>query len=163
MVKMKILRNNKGITIIEMMTIVVIIGILSAIAYPQFDASINRLRFRGGAKDIVSKLRLARSKSIAEKRPCGISFNASTGSMITFIDSLNLEDNVYDFGDPIVKVDSFPTGFNITSSFNIVYRPNGSASQTRTFTFTSQHNEITLTGEINILAATGRTKITSLP
>lgn len=160
---MKMLRNKKGITILEVMSVVVIIGILAAIAYPQFDASINKLRFRGGAKDIVSKLRLARSKAISEKRPYGISFNASSGSMITFIDSLNLANNQYDFGDPIVKVDSFPTGFNLSTSFNIVYRPNGSASQTKTFTFTSNYHETTLTGEINILASTGRTKITSLP
>lgn len=160
---MKMLKSNKGITILEIMAVVVIIGIMAALAYPQFDASMNRLRFRGGAKDIVSKLRLARSKAISEKRLYGIVFNAGGGVMITFIDSLNLSSSQYDFGDPIVRIDTFPSGFNLTTSFNIVYRPNGSASQTRTFTFSSSHNETTLTGEINILASTGRTKITSLP
>ncbi len=160
---MKMLKSNKGITILEIMAVVVIIGIMAALAYPQFDASMNRLRFRGGAKDIVSKLRLARSNAISEKRLYGIAFNSGGGVMITFIDSLNLSSSQYDFGDPIVKIDTFPNGFNLATSFNIVYRPNGSASQTQSFTFSSSHNETTLTGEINILASTGRTKIISLP
>ena len=57
----RILKNRAGITLIELLITVVIIGIVAAMAAPRFEIAYNRMKFKSANRDMVSSLKLARS------------------------------------------------------------------------------------------------------
>ncbi|MEZ5358901.1 MAG: GspH/FimT family pseudopilin [Candidatus Zixiibacteriota bacterium] len=160
---MKSISNDRGITLVELMVIVVIIGIVSAMAFPNFSQAINRLRFKGAARDIVSTMRLARSNAITQKQPYGVYFDQDDMTVTSFLDLVNPAGGSFESGDSVLAVDSLPDDFvALGTSFGgaIVYNPNGTASSTGSVNFVSHPSD----GGVNIcsvsvLASTGRTKM----
>jgi prepilin-type N-terminal cleavage/methylation domain-containing protein len=67
--------NTRGITLAEMMIVVVIMGILASIAVPNLARNIPRIRLKGDARDVASVFRLARMRAVAECRHYGVHFN----------------------------------------------------------------------------------------
>ncbi len=164
---MKNFKSNRGITLVELMVIVVIIGIVAAMAAPRFSRTINRLKFRTSARDIVSKMRLARSNAITHKQPFGISLDNSKMTLTMFVDTFNPSMCSFESADSIVSVDTLPEGFAYLGTdfgqMAVVYRPNGSASQTgRLFCMADHGPDGINIGVFHVLASTGRTKIESL-
>jgi len=161
---MKALYSKRGITFIELMSIVVIIGIIAAMAVPRFSQTINRLKFRTAARNMISKMRLARSNAITHKQPFGVNLDNGNMTVTVFLDSNNPGANTYETSDSVVVVDTLPDGFVwVGTDFGgtaVVYRPNGSASSTGHVYFLSYdaHDGINV-GSIGVLASTGRTKI----
>lgn len=163
------LKSRRGITLIEMMAIVVIIGIVSSLAFPKFAATMNRLEVRTAARHMVSKMRLARSSAIAQKQQFGVTFDESGETMTFFLDNQNPSAFTFDVGDSIISVDTLPEDFvYIGASFpsgipTIIYRPNGSASSSGEVYFLAynQYEDIHV-GSIDVLASTGRTKLVSV-
>jgi Tfp pilus assembly protein FimT len=164
---MKALKNRKGITLVELMVIVVIIGIIAAMAVPRFSTAISRLQFRNSARNIVSKMRLARSNAISNKQPFGVSVDPDTRTLTLFMDNQNPSMNLYENGDSVLSVDTLPSDFvYLATDFGssaIIYRPNGSASNTGNVWFVSYtEGDAVNVGSVEILAATGRTKMGQL-
>lgn len=164
---MKALVSRKGITLIELMIIVVIIGIVAAMAVPRFGRTISRLKFRNAARHMVSKLRLARSTAITNKGQFGVYFDAEGTTMTLFLDSHNPGSLLYETGDSVLSIDTLPDEFMYVGTdfgpTSVVYRPNGSASSTGNIYFLSYDGQdIVHWGSIDILAATGRTKMGQL-
>lgn len=164
---MQMFRSKRGITLIELMSIVVIIGIVAAMAAPRFSRTITRLKFRTSARDLVSKMRLARSNAITHKQPYGVYLDNSDMTMTMFVDTYNPTAYTFETADSVVSVDTLPDGFvYLGTDFgqtSIVYRPNGSASQTgRVYFQTYDENDGINIGIVHVLASTGRTKIESL-
>jgi prepilin-type N-terminal cleavage/methylation domain-containing protein len=162
------LRTNYGITLIEIMTTVVIIGIVSAMAVPRFTNAYERIQFRSANRDITSSIRLARSKSISEKSNCGVYFDWESRTAILFVkDTSNSLLDTYEPGDSVIRIDSLSTQLDYIDTdlmaSAIVFRPNGSA------TFNGGGNIITMKytedmigiNVTNILASTGRVRSTS--
>jgi prepilin-type N-terminal cleavage/methylation domain-containing protein len=164
---MKALRSRRGITMIELMSVVVIIGIIAAMAGPRFSQTISRLKFRTAARNLVSKLRLARSNAITHKQPFGVHLNNDNMTLTVFLDSNNPGANTFESADSVVVIDTLPNGFvYVGTDFGasaVVYRPNGSASSTGHVYFMSYdvHDGINI-GSIAVLASTGRTKIDAM-
>jgi len=162
---MKTLKNKKGITLTELMAVVVIIGIVSAMAVPRFSTTVSRLKFRSAARNMVSKLRLARSHAITNKQQCGVYVDGDEKTLTLFLDTNNPAGFSYDSGsDSILAVDTLPNGFiHLSTDFgspSIVYFPNGSASSTGNVWFLSYTEDDNVNfGSIEVLAATGRTKM----
>ncbi len=164
---MRKLSNACGVTLVEMMTIAVLIGIISAMAMPHFDATIKRLKFRTIARHMLSDLRLARSLAISNKQQIGVCFNADLHRMTLFLDRQNPTSFSFETGDSVIKVDSLPRDFvycNTTfGNPSIVYRPNGSASSTGYLHFMAYDNsDYMFIGSLDVLASTGRTKMGQL-
>jgi Tfp pilus assembly protein FimT len=160
-------RSERGITLIELISIVVIIGIVAAMAVPRFATTISRLKFRTSARDIVSKMRLARSNAVTHKQPFGVYFDDDAKSVTLFLDSNNPGANTFEVSDSILDVDTLPDGFvYVGTDFGLptlVYQPNGSATQTGHVYFMSyDENDGVNIGTIDVLSSTGRTKIQSL-
>lgn len=164
---MKTLSSKKGITLIELLSIVVIIGIIAAMALPRFSVTINRLKFRTASRDMVSKLRLARSNAITQKQQFGVHVDPDELTLTLFLDSTNPSMFQFESGDSVISVDTLPEGFIYLNtdfgSESLIYRPNGSASNTGRILFLSygEDDDVSI-GSIDILASTGRTKLGTL-
>ena len=57
-------RRSAGFTLVELITVLAIMGVLAALAAPSFSEMIARQRLRTGAFDLVADLLLARSEAI---------------------------------------------------------------------------------------------------
>lgn len=150
---------------IEIMIAVVIVGIVSAMAVPRFQKAYERMKFRTENREIVSTMRLARSKAITEKQNFGVSFDNSSGTITLFRKnptSTNLTQ--FESTDSTIQIDTLSNGFNnITTDITnntLTFQPNGSA------VFSGSGNIVTLAStpdiigiyHINVLASTGRVK-----
>jgi len=164
---MKLVRNKRGVTLVELMTMVTIIGVVTMLAIPQFGSTLNRLKFRTSARNILSTLRLARSTAITNKQPVGVAFDGDTKTMTLFMDIQNPAAFQFETGDSVLSVDSLPSDFAyIYPEFGgnaVVYRPNGSASATGNIQFVAYcAGDYVNYGTIDVLASTGRTKLGDL-
>ncbi|MBU0994757.1 MAG: GspH/FimT family pseudopilin [Proteobacteria bacterium] len=79
--------NSKaaGFTLVELMVVIAIFAILTAIAVPNVSAWLASHRLSSSARDVYSMLQLSRLKAVKENANVCISFN-STGYM-SFVDS----------------------------------------------------------------------------
>lgn len=75
---MSYFRNQRGFTIIEMMVVVVIIGIIAAMAIPSYNKFIAHQRLNGVARELFSDVRGARVAAIKEGVQYAINFKTST-------------------------------------------------------------------------------------
>jgi len=159
--------SDRGITVIELLSVVVIIGIVSAMAVPRFSDTVNRLKFRSACRDMVSKLRLARSYAVTNKAQFGVHFNQDSYVLTLFKDISNPAMAQYDVGaDSVLSVDSLPRDFvylyTDAPSSAVVYRSNGTATASSFINFMAQPDDLINYGNIDVLASTGRTKITDM-
>jgi len=161
---MKKLKSKGGITLLELMAAVVIIGILSSIAAPSFERTVQRIKFRGKTKDIVSVMRMARSEAITKKAPFGVHFDDQAMIVSFFEDKANLASFTYDVGsDSLIRVDSLPPEFIYLyptfGTASVVFQPNGSASSSGYIYMISLINGNVNTSSASVLASTGRSKV----
>ncbi len=162
-----ILKSKRGITLIELMTTVVIVGIVAAMAAPHFQKGIERIKFRSQSKNVVSMLRTARSNAISEKIPYGVTFDFNSGTVTMFRDDANPGSYQYDAGaDSVITADSLSAEYSCSSasfpSSTVIFRPNGSASSTGNISLKRTLPSEISESSISVLASTGRTKIVSL-
>jgi prepilin-type N-terminal cleavage/methylation domain-containing protein len=159
-------RQNRGFTIVELMTTVVIIGLVSAMAAPQLQKAYERNRFRSVVKDMTSTLRLARSYAITDKVPYGVCLDAEAMTITLYKDLVDPEN--YDFvsGDSVVRVDSLPpefvwTGTDVTNNV-ITFSASGSAgfSGGGNLYMLAYSRDVVAFSSTNILASTGRVQST---
>jgi len=162
--KLSRIRSRCGFTLIELMTAVVIIGIITGLAAPTFNKSIQRIKFRSQTKDVVSMLRTARSLSITEKTPYGLHFDYASHVITMFKDLSAISSFSFEPGaDSVAKADTLATDFEyLFATFDnsaVVFQPNGSASATGNI-YLLWANDISVNfSHVNVLASTGRTKI----
>ncbi len=69
------IKNNKGVTLIELLITITIISLLAGIGIPQYSRFVADGRIRGAAGDLVQHMRLARTMAIKENRQYLITFN----------------------------------------------------------------------------------------
>jgi prepilin-type N-terminal cleavage/methylation domain-containing protein len=73
-----LMKKNKGFTLIEMMIVVAIIGILSALAIPSYNKFIAHQNLNAAARDLFSDMRSARVSAISQGVQYGIYFPSTT-------------------------------------------------------------------------------------
>ena len=168
---MKRKKDSNGFTLIELIISVVVLGVIVAMAAPQFDSIVPRLKFKSASRDLVSDMRLIRSLAIAQRAQYGINFTNcfvegfeedSPDNYIVFKDKINLPALTFDAGDSVIKTVNIDPNLSIPScsftSYTIIFKPDGSASSTGTVSVRfNQRNEL---ANIDVLASTGRVKLT---
>jgi prepilin-type N-terminal cleavage/methylation domain-containing protein len=156
------LAGSRGFTFIEMAIVVVIIGIMAAIAVPMFSRTIPRIKTRAEARNILNSIRTARSRAIAENVQYGVYFNASAKSYRLFKDKVDPSHMTYDPGDStigapiILDGDVVYTGINFTNNC-VIMKPTGAASESGSVAVDDTDGDSPF--RIEVLAATGKTKL----
>ena len=117
--------HKKGVTLIELIVVIVIIGILGAFLAPNIGAWLPNYRLRGAARDIVSTMRTAQMKAVSTNLIYRVSFTLPSSYVLQYIDTggtLRTEG----------VAQTLPSGvsisaINITGS-NAVFNPNSTSS-----------------------------------
>lgn len=154
----------RGITLVELMATVVIIGLVSSMAVPRFQIAYERLQIRSTNREIASTLRLARSMSVSNKDRYGVYFDPGVLSVSLFKNTASPETNEYTDADSLIRVDTLPAAFTFLAGDNaIVFQPNGSAGfNGEGYILTmSQTPDVVSFTILSVLASTGRVKIMS--
>lgn len=73
-------RVQRGVTLIELMVVVSIVGVLLALAAPSFKRMIEMQRLRGVHNQIVTDLQFARSEAFQRRIPVHVAVRAQTAS-----------------------------------------------------------------------------------
>ncbi len=161
--------SNRGITLMEIMIGVVIIGIVASMAVPRFAVAYERMEFSSKNRDMVSALRMARSKAITEKELFGVYFDPTNITVTLFqkdTSSTALNDRFEAATDSVLKVDTLgPDIVMLNSSLSnnsAVFSPNGSASTGGSVFPLAVTDEWVGMSEISLLASTGRVKTETL-
>ena len=163
------LRNQRGITFLELMISVVIIGLVAAMAGPRFTKEMERAAFRASARGAISMIRKARSYSITDKQSYGVNFDISNATVTLFKDKEKTDPPTFTTGDSVISVDSISGDYSylaVTLTAPLIFNTNGSASETGDIYLINYtyDGSIATTNYawINVLAATGRTKMMDL-
>jgi prepilin-type N-terminal cleavage/methylation domain-containing protein len=83
---MTILKKNEGFSLSEVLTVVAIIGIMSAIAIPSMMAWLSNKGLQSAARELYSNMKKAQSLAVKQNRNCAVTFNGTAGYTV-YIDA----------------------------------------------------------------------------
>jgi type II secretion system protein H len=156
--------GQRGFTLIELVSVVAIIGVIAAMAVPNFLSYTPKLRVKAEARDIVSQLRLARSMAIAERRPYGVHFNEGVGVFCLFGNTKDPASAEYTYDDSLLRADTVNADVAMAActfaNDCVVFNSRGSASGSGDLQLISLDGSTLMS--INVLASTGRVKLTEV-
>jgi prepilin-type N-terminal cleavage/methylation domain-containing protein len=162
------IKKDTGFTVIEVMTVIVLIGILSVVVVPRLTRMMEKFRVRQAADTIMRQLVTARTRAIADPYThCGVYFDtgASPQKTMIFYDRPAGTQYAYNSGTDDLYMGSYilPQGIKmkLTSGAGvvskvIVFRGNGSSKTSGTIEFTDRFNQVK---KVNVLASIGRIKV----
>ena len=143
--------NKKGVTLIELVTVMVIIGIAVGFIIPNIGAWLPNYRLRSAARDIVSTMRTAQMKAISTNLTYQVSFLGAS-----YV--LRYQTTAGPVNDGAVQ--TLPPGVSISAitiaGSNAVFNPNSTSSSG---SVTLQNNKGTQR-RLTLTPSTGRVTIT---
>lgn len=146
-------RNRKGFTLLELMIVIMLIGIIAAIALPGFQGWMVKNRLNGAARQVMTELMETRSKAVSRNNRFRVFF--INDHQYTILDDQN-NNNVADTGESTLTRDIQTDYYDVhfTATANPIFYPRGTAFGT-TVTLTNVTG-----GEKRVTVSTaGRIKI----
>jgi prepilin-type N-terminal cleavage/methylation domain-containing protein len=111
------MRKNKGFTLLEMMTVIAILGIVSAIAIPNYFSWLSDMKIKTAVGDLKSDMNMAKLRAIRENATVAMVFNIASNSYETFVDNGTgggtANNWVRDGGEVQLKLATLPAGVNM--------------------------------------------------
>jgi type IV fimbrial biogenesis protein FimT len=147
--------NKMGFSLIELLIVLAIMGIVSAITAPNFMNYMAERRLNGAARMVMSDLMAARQKAVSQNNEFKVFFDASNHQYTILDDDDN--DGAADGGEATdvrdIQVDYYDVTFS--ASANPIFYPRGTAWGTKV-TLTSSRTGVSKYVKV---ASTGRVKI----
>jgi prepilin-type N-terminal cleavage/methylation domain-containing protein len=67
-------RSDRGFSLVEMLTVVLIIGIMAAVGFPAISRYVRNYKVRGATREVTGEMQTARSRAIMSNTNSGVSF-----------------------------------------------------------------------------------------
>lgn len=83
-------RNSSGFTFLEVMIVVILLGIVLAIAVPSINSTLNEIKLDGAAQEVVYAIQYVQSRSIKEDVVYGVEFFPGTDSFRCYLMATDL-------------------------------------------------------------------------
>ena len=156
------IRKNNGFSLIELIIVIALIGILAAIAAPNFTRYRDNSNLKEAARDISSDIQLYKQRAIAENVRYRITFNSGANNYVvqreTTLNAGNFSSNTL-FTKDIGSANAIET--YVAASFGgnsyVTFLPRGTIEEA-TGSLTLQHKTRLSTATINV-SIMGRTNV----
>lgn len=151
--------REKGFTITELLVVLTVFGLMMAVSVGNFQSVIRNHRLTGATNQLVTHMRLAREKSVAEGNDYIVTFRALMNNYQVWDDEGN--DAVMGATDSR-RTFEMPDGTQMQNpSFfggnRVTFHSDGTCSASGTVDITNGE----LTKKINVLASTGKVTVTN--
>ena len=104
--------SSRGFTIIELLTLIALMAVLSAVAIPNIIGGLPKNRLGGSAREILSILHFAKMAAIKENSNVIVEFKPASSECIVSVDDAP-EDGSWNTGERILKRYKMPSGVNL--------------------------------------------------
>lgn len=109
------MKSRAGFTMMELLVVIAIVGILSAIAVPNFIGWRQNREFTTSVQRTISVMHSAKMHAVKENVPAVVSFDMGNQNFRAFIDHSNPNNNQWDPGtDRLIDFYEMPPGVRIT-------------------------------------------------
>ena len=122
----QVLKNRKGVTLVELLAVIVIMGIIAAIAVPAIGGLITNAREKAVVGNLTSLTEAARVYAIANNSTTEVTVTGAqieTAGYITLPDGVGYEGVSFKIQNGIIK--EYPTSATITGNGAGTYTWNG--------------------------------------
>ena len=75
---LRVLRTERGFSLLEILIVVGLIGIVSGIAVPTLTAAADRMKLGQTAREVERELQTAKARAVGKRRPIRVRFNCPT-------------------------------------------------------------------------------------
>ena len=117
---MKLMQKNAGFTTMELMVVIAILAITSAIAIPNFFSWMPAKRLQSATAEVQSALQAARLRAVKENICVTIKFDTGSDSYLMFLDNGGGDaskacNGTQDAAEPTTKNGQLPSGVDLVS------------------------------------------------